>query len=159
MGKDAALVLKQERPEESTSEPSTSQQLQQRSDSPSQQDSFFATTESVPTSSSSVTTTLNTSEVIKNTTASIMEVINNATTSSPILIAPAGPVTSVPVGVSTPLLGPICPFPTKLDSSGRSSISIRSAKAQKLLKEGFDVMKTVAEAKLVNEFSFSVIHK
>ncbi|KAM3180987.1 hypothetical protein ACTXT7_015236 [Hymenolepis weldensis] len=148
MGKDAALVLKQERPEESTSEPSTSQQLQQRSDSPSQQDSLFTTTEPVPTSSSSVTT-LNTSEVIKNTTASIMEVISNATTSSPILIAPAGPVTSVPVGVSTPLLGPICPFPTKLDSSGRSSISIRSAKAQKLLKEGFDVMKTVAEAKLL----------
>lgn len=37
----------------------------------------------------------------------------------------------------------------KSENCGRSSISIRSSEAQRLLKEGFDVMKTVADAKLV----------
>lgn len=40
-------------------------------------------------------------------------------------------------------------FTTKSENCGRSSISIRSPEAQRLLSEGFDVMKTVADAKLV----------
>ncbi|VDM32615.1 unnamed protein product [Hydatigera taeniaeformis] len=37
----------------------------------------------------------------------------------------------------------------KPENCGRSSISIRSSEAQRLLKDGFDVMKTVADAKLL----------
>lgn len=128
MGKDAAHALKQERSDESTSS-------QQPPDSPTHQESLISESAS-PTAVSSTT------EVFK---GSIIDAIS---TSSPILIAPAGPITTAPATTS-PLLGPVCPFPTKVDSSGRSSISIRSLKAQRLLKEGFDVMKTVSDAKLV----------
>ncbi|KAL5962330.1 Homeobox protein cut [Taenia solium] len=45
----------------------------------------------------------------------------------------------------------------KSENCGRSSISIRSSEAQRLLKEGFDVMKTVADAKLVLFFYLTTL--
>ncbi|CDS40508.1 homeobox protein cut 1 [Echinococcus multilocularis] len=64
--------------------------------------------------------------------------------------------TSVMDSVSTPPRVNITATPMaaaslscKPDNCSRSSISIRSSEAQRLLKEGFDVMKTVADAKLL----------